>query len=154
MMVEIDFWKAATLLLSLTALLAGAFWGLGRVLVNQYDRMLTERFKARDEADSSRAKQHDAELGKLSNRLAKYEDSQRVQAEELRQADSELSEKVGKRLIELEKAVAAAPSKEDLVRLHKRIDDVAGEISELSGAFQGAADTLKLIHSKLLGGKS
>lgn len=56
------------------------------------------------------------------------------------------------RLARLEQDARHAPSHEDLKRLHRRLDEVSGELREMKGEFQGARRTLELIHQHMLDG--
>lgn len=159
MMLQIEFWQLAGMAAALLATTVGAFWVLGQVLVKQYDRMLTERFKARDEGDKNREQTHTTALAGIQSRLDKLEAQQREELDELRRVDDRISsesreadQRIESRINDIDSRVAAAPTKDDITRLHGRIDEVAQDIAGLRGAFQAAADTLNLIHRKLLGG--
>ena len=51
------------------------------------------------------------------------------------------------RLIKIE---SCAPSREDVKRIHRRIDDLSKEVSSLSGEFRASKGTLDLIQQFLL----
>lgn len=54
------------------------------------------------------------------------------------------------RLTALEVRAGAAPTHDDLKRLHQRLDNMNGELKELRGEFQSAGRTLNMIHDYLL----
>jgi len=56
------------------------------------------------------------------------------------------------RLLDHGEKLARAPTKDDLNRLHVRIDDVAGAIKRLEGESGAQSHTLHLIHEYLLQG--
>lgn len=56
------------------------------------------------------------------------------------------------RLTAVERDLKHGPTHDDLKRLHSRIDALAGGVRELAGKFEGASNTLQLIHAFLLNG--
>lgn len=58
----------------------------------------------------------------------------------------------GDRLIRLEVHAGAAPTHDDLKRMHQRLDVINGELQKLSGSSTQVSRTLELIHEHLLSG--
>ena len=58
----------------------------------------------------------------------------------------------GKQLARMEEALKQAPNREEQRQIHLRINEVCDQVSTLSGKFNGAENTLKLIHEHLLKG--
>ncbi len=58
----------------------------------------------------------------------------------------------GQQLARMEEALKQAPNREEQRQIHLRINDVCDQVSTLSGKFNGAENTLKLIHEHLLKG--
>lgn len=56
----------------------------------------------------------------------------------------------GRRLMRLEGAVEHGPTRDDLGRIHTRIDEVAAAIARIEGESHAAARNLDLIHQHLL----
>ncbi len=144
-----NLWQLLAFLLAAAVAVVTGVWAVGRVLVGQYDRRLDERFAVRDDNEQRRSQTDAERLIDLRTRIDKLEMRQTEEIEALGRSD----DRIESRLVELERAVASAPTKDDMTRLHQRIDALGQEVANLSGEFKGAADVLKLIHNKLLGQK-
>ncbi len=80
---------------------------------------------------------------------------QHVTAERISQLEADIDERLdkhGDRLTRLEVSAGAAPTHEDLKRLHQRLDSLNGELHNLTGQFKITNETLLLIHEHLLNG--
>lgn len=127
MTLQIEFWQLLSALGAGLIVVVGGFWAVAQVTARQYDRLLTERFETRDKAESE-------SKGKIDQRFDQVD--QKIS--HLTHEDEKLADRVG----ELEKIVAGAPNKEDLNRIHERMDMVAKELHSLRGEFNGALDPL------------
>ena len=83
----------------------------------------------------------------------------RVTNERISELESDMDERLDKyaeRITTLEVRAGAAPTHDDLKRMHKRLDIMNGELQHLSGESSAARRTLDLIHEYLMnnGGKS
>lgn len=79
----------------------------------------------------------------------------RVTNERISALESHVDERLddhSDRLARLEQDARHAPSHDDLKRLHKRLDDMNGELKEMRGEFYAVNRTLSMIHQHLLDG--
>ncbi|WP_374348603.1 hypothetical protein [Chitinimonas sp.] len=144
-------WQLITFGVGTALSFVGGGWAVGKVLAGQYDRLLTERETARDKSSATRNAEINARFDRIEQ--AQEADAEKLQAiittevNELCQSRDRLGDRVG----QVERELAAVPTKEDVDRIHQRIDQVAQDIAGLGGQFNSAINTLNLIHRKLLG---
>lgn len=80
---------------------------------------------------------------------------QRVTVERINQLERDVDSRLdihSDRLTRVEVSAGAAPTHDDLKRLHQRLDSVNGELQNLTGQFKTTNNTLILIHEYLLNG--
>ena len=141
MMVTVELWQLVSLLLGFFGCV-GAF---GKILLAQIDRRLNERFeaqeKARVEGSQSLRKTLDAHLA-----------TEQAQAARLDKMEFDLHESlttVETRLSRVEAEVGHGVGHKDLSDIYTRINEVAGELSELRGESRGVADNVRLILNQI-----
>lgn len=88
----------------------------------------------------------DARFDGLSDRLVRLEERQRAAPT----ASALHCSGHAERLATVERAMEAAPSVDDLARIHRRIDVIADDVSGLAGEFKQANKTLDMIHEHML----
>lgn len=79
----------------------------------------------------------------------------RVNAARIRNMEDEIDARLDKaeqRLTKVEVDIEHGPSRDDLKRIHERVDDTAREVHEMTGEFRSVKSTLELIHQFLLNG--
>lgn len=113
-------------------------WAAGRSLLNQYGELLRDQLAEHRNESNVRHTQIVRRLDAMETAI-----------------DADAA-----RIIRLEHAVEAAPSHDDLKRIHARIDKAIEDVGRLSGDVKGLAEkvggmgsTLSLIHEFMLNGK-
>ena len=158
MTMEVGLWDLVSLAVTLLLAFFGCLFGFARYTLTQLDKRLDARFTAQEEARSAELGGVEIRLGTLNKQFDKQEQARETGRQhwdkQFADIDRQLSdhrERIGR----LETAAESAPSHEDLSNLHRRINDIAEDMSSLAGEFKGANATLDLIHSFLLtGGRS
>lgn len=147
MTVQIELWALLTFLVGLLLAFFGGVAGIARFILTQMDKRLDERFAAQQ-----------TKFTEIGGQLAAQDRARTVGQErwatQFSGIDGQLRDHRD-RIARLETAVKAGPTHDDLSSLHERITGVGKSVSSLTGKFEGANNTLQLIHSFLLnnGGK-
>ena len=77
----------------------------------------------------------------------------RVNAARIGKLEEEIDSRIDRhdvRITRIEERIKRGPTREDLNRIHQRLDETASSVSRLAGEFHAAKGTLDLIHQFLL----
>ena len=73
-----------------------------------------------------------------------------VRAERREQVDSERFKKLEEKVASIQGELGAVPTRENIGRLHRRIDDMSKDVSQLVGASEAMSSQVTLIYQYLL----
>jgi hypothetical protein len=137
MTLSVDFWQLVGLLITFFGFVAGG----AKILFNQIDRRLEQRFKAQDEA----RKHHEAEV---SEKLKEIGDIDRSLSEYRRGTDLRIHEFTD-RVARIEEAAESAVTHDDLSRIHEKINNIGREVSEMNGSVKSVTDLVRSIDNHI-----
>ncbi|NHC05905.1 hypothetical protein [Azonexus fungiphilus] len=153
----IGFWDFVSMGVTLLLAFLGAAGGAARYTLTQLNKRQDERFEAQEKARKDELRRIDEQLVQLNEKITGQETARESGKKHWDDRFGEIDKQIAShrdRLGRLEAAAESAPSHEHLGELHARMNDIAEDVSSLSGEFKGAKRTLELIHSFLLtGGK-
>lgn len=137
MTLSVDFWQLVGLLITFFGFVAGG----AKILFNQIDRRLEQRFKAQDEA----RKHHEAEVSEKLKEIAEIDHSLNSYR---RDTDGQIREFTD-RVARIEEAAESAVTHDDLSKIHEKINTIGREVSELTGSVKSITDLVRSIDNHI-----
>lgn len=151
----VGFWDFLSMGVTLLIGFLGAAAGVARYTLAQLNKRQDERFEAQEKARKDELRRIDEQLVQLNEKISGQEKARESGKKHWDDKFDDIDKQMAdhrERIGQLEAAAKLAPSHEHLAEMHERMNDIAEDVSSLSGEFKGAKHTLNLIHSFLLNG--
>lgn len=82
--------------------------------------------------------------------LNAHAETTRLELDQHSEETNKLIRTIERRITHVEARIDHGPKDSDLIRLHERLDEVDGELKNLTGQFSGVRDLLQTLHQFLL----